>query len=236
MADVFRLAGKRPLSVEDAAGQIAYAYPAATVRLYDHGQLSPRDAVVPDDIGRLVVFAARVTYQGAVELLECPPPGDWWDLPADAALIDEEAALGGSTYLAMEQLYGHYCSGPSGRARRPAWASKLLHRKWPDLFPILDSRVLSFYSDAARTTARRHGHRGSLNWTAIRCDLLSNGAIRRGREHPSGSAFLSLRHTLATLAAKADEKTRVHIDRVLALTDLRLHDMIVWSAARDKSL
>lgn len=230
MAAALRLAGRPPLPIEAVAERVVHTYPRATVRLYDHGPPSPHDKVVPDELGRMVVFGARLTFAGGVDMLEHHPARHLWDLPIDAALLDSEADVGGDLYAKMLRLYRHFAHGPTGTARRPAWASKLLHRKWPDLFPILDSRVIAYYEDAAQAAARRRSTTGALYWAAIREDLIANGAARRGEGHPAGSLFALLRERLGEIAGACDEETRRHVDRVLALSDVRLHDMAVWSA------
>jgi hypothetical protein len=231
MAPVLRLAAKPPLPIDSVAERIAHAYPRATVKLYDHGPPAPRDRVVPDELGRMLIFGARLTFVGAVDLLEHQPPPHLWDVPWDAALLDVDADVGGGLYKKMLQLYRHLAHGPKGNARRPALASKLLHRKWPDFFPVLDSRVVAYYSDAAQAAARRRSRSGALYSAAIRNDLLANGAARRGQKHPAGSIFSSLRDRLMEIAAASSDETRRHVDRVLALSDVRLHDMAVWSTA-----
>ena len=198
---VLELAG-RALSVAEAADQVAFAYPRATVRLYDNGPPSPQSHVTPDDLGRMVGFTARLTFRGAVDFLESTPAPELWALPSDAALVDGEADVDGPLYAQMSSLYEHFLRGPSGRARRSAWASKLLHRKWPDLYPILDGRILAFYGDAALKAGQRRGLERRLYWAAIRDDLLANGATRRGQQPQPRSAFGDLREALADRAAR----------------------------------
>lgn len=80
--------------------------------------------------------------------------------------------------------------------------TKLLHLKRPALFPIIDSFVRSFYAD--------HGVTAQW-WAHIRSDVIANTG------------------TFAELRSAAAESGDSAVVRLGRLTDLRLHDIAIWS-------
>jgi hypothetical protein len=90
----------------------------------------------------------------------------------------------------------------------------------PALFPILDSRLRSFYGPAAKAAARDIASRRPefaackrMTWEAVRRDLLSNEAALRELRG-------ALRGTDRALASEASAR----------LSDVRLLDMLAWAA------
>ncbi|WP_425272304.1 hypothetical protein [Mycolicibacterium aubagnense] len=72
-----------------------------------------------------------------------------------------------------------------------AKVSKVLHLKRPAQFPILDSRLVRTYRDAATHEAKAYANRGyrKMYWAAIRHDLLKSADAlaklrQRVHEHP----------------------------------------------------
>jgi Family of unknown function (DUF6308) len=83
---------------------------------------------------------------------------------------------------------------------------KILHHKWPSLFPLLD-----------RVTVP---HLGKNQWTRIHRDLTS-----------SANAFAKLEAWFETEALRSD----VSGPTDLPIKRLRIHDILLWSRAREKA-
>jgi hypothetical protein len=143
-----------------------------------------------------------------------------WDLVApDALLREADPAQPDGLYDAASALWDHFWAGrPEGIA--VAKISKVLYLMRPAFFPILDSRLMSFYGSAAKDAARDVASRRPefaackrMTWEAVRCDLVSNEAALR-----------ELRRALrgANLALACEASAR--------LSDVRLLDMLAWAA------
>lgn len=90
--------------------------------------------------------------------------------------------------------------------------SKVLHLKRPRQYPILDSRLVRIYGEAAARTAATYSSRGKrqMYWAAIRSDL-----------NRSADGLTELRSRMAAHPA-------ARVQALRAVSDLRLHDMLTW--------
>jgi hypothetical protein len=218
--------GTRQVSY-DAMFERATAYAtqhSATVLYYDLAG-DPQGTPGPDvdngsatqislsDLGRLVVFNARLGANDVPALLEADLAGTWEPsvLPVDARL--EDCLPGSQLEAAATAAYQRLRGLPGiGRAKR----SKLLHLKRPWLVPVIDSRVDPLWAAAAAEAAREMGTVQPMQpmyWEAIRRDLVD------------GSRDLA--RLRSELASSDDELLR----RLGRLTELRLLDVVAWTTA-----
>lgn len=95
---------------------------------------------------------------------------------------------------------------------KEAKASKLLHPKYPWVFPILDSRIVKCYRpfvDVVRGRSEVHKYPQPY-WNAIRQDLVDGQCW-----------FVQLRESLGRVPSERAKLTA-------SLTDLRLLDILTW--------
>lgn len=193
---------------------------ALTLRRYDF-LAGERDVLTPEVIRATRVINSRISYAQQTWLLDRAPAGPWRDIAPKASLRDADPYLPGGEYDAAERLYAHfYRDRPRGIDH--AKVSKCLHLTRPGLFPILDRQVLKLYHQPARQAARdleqvRRDRRPVRRayWAAIRLDLLR-----------AEDALVQLR---AAMRETDDELVVEAADR---LSDLRLLDILSWSAGR----
>lgn len=179
---------------------------AATIREYDlgHGGDTPNTVTVAD-LGRMIFMNAGLDGDDAATLLKLAnaPTMDWAAIPIDASITDPDVDPDDDAPSSLWQQMQSCYSVLDVNGLGPAKITKLLHLKRPKLFPILDSFVQRFYRDAGVTRQW---------WAAIRADVLANT-----------HAWNQLRS-----AAAASED---HVACLATLSDLRLHDIAVWSTA-----
>lgn len=227
----YELAGQR-LDVRTMARALADYADAhgGTLRQYDRAgwsyPASPRDRVIAEDLGRMQVFAARVSPSGAVSLLEHDAGRLWQEMPETLNLLarpDQQLDrwLQSDHVTAAHELFEHYRRGPQN-GNRPAWASKLLHLKWPRFYPILDGRIKSTYGARAERLAQeleltspRYPAAILTYWAAIRADLTAEGFLDA----------LQLAVEQATAHAHDADASQ----RLVHLTPVRLADILTWS-------
>jgi hypothetical protein len=204
------------LSIEEAVA-LLLGYPPETVSFYDLGPPSALDAITPTDIGRLIVIEG-VGQKVAVDLLLAGQNAPWGLVPHGSRL--EDADPDGELYGNATTLFEHFDTVPGVGT---AIASKLLHLKRPSFFPLLDNVVRDLYHRAAAdhyglsTKWQKERPRwDGLYWAAVRDDLLD-------RENQSG--LRAIRSSLRRLGTD-------HAMNVARLTDLRLLDILAWSAER----
>ena len=143
----------------------------------------------------------------------------WHLVPDDADLADADPVEVDGLYDHALSLYNHfYAAAP--KQVSVAKVSKVLHLMRPRLFPILDSRLIAFYSTQAENIALEvakqrpeFGHK-RMNWAAIRSDILRN-------RHPLVELRVALRQSEAPLASQVAER----------VGDVRLLDMLAWDAS-----
>lgn len=207
----------------DAMVERATAYAtehSATVLYYDLAG-DPRGAPGPDvengsaahvtlsDLGRLVVFNARLGANDVPRLLDADLADAWEPsiLPVDARL--EDCLPGSQLEAVAAAAYERLRLPHIGRAKR----SKLLHLKRPRLVPVIDSRVDPLWAAAAAEVSREMGREEPMYWEAIRRDLVD------------GATELTQLHS--DLNSADDALVR----RLGRLTELRLLDVIAWTTA-----
>lgn len=224
----------RELSISEMAHSMrAYAQQhAATLRHYDRlgeqAPSSPQSMVIAEDLGRMNVFAARLSATGAADLLEHRPKPDMWSaLPQnlDLAAAPEQPSdvwAASPDCRAALALFDHFRRGPRS-GDRMAWASKLLHLKWPRFFPIVDAQVRDKYRGKALSMMKQFELGSGRSrptvlayWAAIRSDLVADGAIDE------------LAHAAAVAADGADESDPANALR--NLSPVRLADILVWES------
>lgn len=190
---------------ETASVFIGYAqrHPA-TLRYYDLRPDDTPDQVTVTDLGCMVLINARLSGDDAATLLKYAnaPHTDWTrfrpDLAISDAVVDPADRASDSPWQAMQEQYEILDRKGLGNAK----ITKLLHRKRPQLFPIVDSFVRRFYATCG--ISRHH-------WEAIRRDVITNTG-----------AFEQLR---ATASGHHDPD----VQQLAQLTDLRLIDIAIWS-------
>jgi hypothetical protein len=206
-----------------------------TLRHYDRaGQPLPRRRLreaTTEDLGRMLVFSARLRPDPAVEILDADPPGLWRAVPADLDLtanpdlqLSDWAAS--EPVAAARHLFEHYRRGPRRHGRRRAWASKLLHLHWPAFFPIVDSRIEAAYHHAAFGLADQLGLPADpayprrsppvlAYWAAIRDDLTTPGVTDMLADAAQQAA-----------AGPDDDPSQL----LTHLTPVRLADLVTWKS------
>ncbi|MFZ1381936.1 MAG: DUF6308 family protein [Scrofimicrobium sp.] len=197
------LAGEE-ISFDDALQRIR-CYPKRTLANYDRA--AKNGERVRDIIIRTRQLASRISDREADQLADCDKSAPWDAVPADMDLANIE--VGSSEWNRADALYLHFInSGISGVAM--AKVHKYLHLRRPSLYPILDSRVQSFYrphKDASLSlnASSQLSERQKI-WAMIAHDVRTNRS----------------NGTLDLLRDASDEKLE-------GITDLRVLDMLVWS-------
>lgn len=177
----------------------------ATIRYYDLHDVDPEpNAVTIADLGRMVFMNARLEGDDAATLLRLgnSPDADWARFPTDVAIADAVADPQNPDPGSLWAAMLDQYSVLRKKGLRDAKITKLLHLKRPLLFPILDSFVNRFYRDAGIPRER---------WAPIRDDVIANT-----------DSWQQLRS-----AARMVQDPAVQL--LAQLTDLRLHDIAVWS-------
>jgi len=216
------LADRKDVVVSIAkAVDIIDTYPPLTLSLYDRldGDAFP-DKVTPDDIGRLIIIEP-LQQTTACSLLESQ--FSWHLVPVGSRL--EDADPEGDLYANATVLFDEV-DAISGVGS--AIASKVLHLKRPEFFPILDSQILDLYKRSAAvayqasTVWKRDQPKWKhLYWAAIRNDLINPGNVE---------ALRTLRARLTEAGADATNATERR--RAADLGNLRLLDILAWSFTR----
>jgi len=168
---------------------------------------------------RMPWMASRITAREDAWFIQRARCAPWILVAPRARLQDADAARPGELYDAASTLWDHFWSArPKGVAT--AKISKVLYLMRPALFPILDSRLRSFYGPAAKAAARDVASRRPefadckrMTWEAVRRDLISNEAALRELR----SALGDIGYALASEAS-------------VKLSDLRFLDMLTWAA------
>jgi hypothetical protein len=180
-----------------------------TLKEYDLAQAGDPNRLTYEDIKSTRVIASRISNAEAKKMVKLAEDNRnlWLELPTNARLQDADPAARDGLYEAMTALYRSL----QFRGVRSAKVSKVLYRKRPNLYPLLDTRLKSVYAQAAREAAARHPDRGfrRMYWAAIREDLLANEP-----------ALAALRRQLGA-ADGMDQSVR-------QLGDLRLLDIVAW--------
>jgi hypothetical protein len=199
---------EKPLGLGEALTRLE-RYPGQTPAVYDYPGPGELSEVTADEIRRTRKVSSRISAAEGDWFITLARTAPW--TPADGDLRDADPGESGGLYDSMIQLYDHFAgSAPKGVSM--AKISKVLHLKRPKQFPILDSRLVRIYKEAADCEAATYTSRGNsrMYWAAIRSDL-----------ERSGDGLAELRTRMA-----AHPATRVQA--LQAVSDLRLLDMLTW--------
>ena len=207
-------------------------YPRASVRLYDYAdtddlddarRCSPRDHVSLTDLGRITCLGASLRYNRAHDLMTRTAEFNWpSSLPRLRDTPDDETFIVDPGVEAAEELFRQFKRLPDIAT---GTASKLLHLKWPDFYPIADRqfrraygrRAASLHNASRNLEGTRQRSDGEIRayWLAFRVDLADNH-----------DALAALPDRIREIAST--EEDRVHAERLAALGPLRLLDMLAW--------
>lgn len=137
-------------------------------------------------------------------------------VPANAHLKDADPTLPGGLYDQMLELWKHFETRAPKRVAS-AKISKVLYLMRPHAFPILDSRLIALYRQAASAAAKDISVRrpevasGRNFWEAIRRDLVAaSPVLTQIRDDIRGADI------------------RGASDRIDQISDVRLLDMLSW--------
>lgn len=130
-----------------------------------------------------------------------------------------EAEPCGQLFIDMTDLYWHF-SEHAPKGVNFAKISKVLHIKYPALYPILDSHIKRSYAPDAKLLRRQYRALGwrRRTWIAIRNDLVD---VR------SSGALTELRELLRAYES-SDIREQQRVRNLDSLTDLRILDILVW--------
>lgn len=183
-------------------------YPSRTPAIYDYPGPGEPSVITADEIRRTRKVSSRISAVESdwfIKLARTAP----WTAP-DGDLRDADPGESGGLYDSMLDLYDHFAAA-APKGVNTAKISKVLHLKRPKQFPILDSRLVRIYREAATREAATYASRGNrLYWAAMRSDL-----------QRSAAGIKELRTRMADHPA-----TRVQA--LQAVSDLRLLDMVTW--------
>lgn len=207
------VAGRDAFTVEGAV-EVLTSYEArfgATVLHYDLGgpdEIDLDDGVSTTDLGRMVLINAGLDGKDGATLLAFDLAGGLRGLGIDLRLedVDQRAPETDDVYAQMNAVWRDLMALPN---IKEAKVSKLLHLKRPELFPIIDSRILKIYRSAADESDRSLGWTVRHYWSAIAADVRANQG-----------AFTQIRHLL--MGASSSSR------RLVYLSDLRMQDILAW--------
>lgn len=197
-----------PLGPNEALDRLA-RYPLRTPAVYDYPGPGAPTAVTAEEIKRTRRVSSRISAAEGDWFIALAGTAPW--TASDADLRDADPAEAGGLYDSMLHLFSHFAdAAPKGV--NTAKISKVLHLKRPKQFPILDSRLMAAYRDAAIRAATAYDSRGNrrMYWAAIRSDLIG-----------SADGLTELRTRMAAHPA-------ARVQQLQAVSDLRLLDMLTW--------
>ena len=198
-----RLSSGVSLSDSDALKE-ALAFDPACLANYDFAGTSAPDGMDVSDIGRMVGSRmVGMNASEAAELIRLGPNAPWHRVPIDARF--EDAAPGSSLFDAAMALLDHFQSISGVKAAK---ATKLLSMKRPNLFPVIDDRVVTLYEVAAAD----HTEVSHPTTVAIRNDVCDPATA----------------HAMTTLRVALLCQGGTHANRLAQLTGLRLRDVVLW--------
>lgn len=203
-------------TLEQALDRFA-AYPRKTPARFDYPPRGDYGTITLAEIKRTRSISSRISYLEGDYFVAAAASAPWIQMNADLADADPEVR--GGLFDEMSGLYRHFRgNAPSGIGF--AMVHKVLHVKYPAVFPILDSRLWKSYRAPAQSLKARFPDLwdSELRWLAVRDELLaarSSGAINELREY---------------MAQYEHQNTAVqkHVRDMTQLTDVRLLDILVW--------
>ncbi|WP_067138901.1 DUF6308 family protein [Microtetraspora malaysiensis] len=141
---------------------------------------SASDVVELPDFGRLLLLGVSLTPDDVRSCLMAAEQAPWSSVPGDARLVETPYGGAGTPYAHATLLYRHF------RYRHRLGvtiASAILHLKRPHLVPLLNDRILAFYSERAVDLAASSMSESPLYWEVFRRDLIDSApgidALRR---------------------------------------------------------
>lgn len=199
---------------------------ATTVEKYD--KAAGTFAEINSDLiarTRRPYMSSRISKTQEEWFIERAKTAPWHLVPRGTSLRAVDPTVQGGLSDAVDTLWFHFRSdAPRGVAG--AKISKVLHLMYPNLVPILDSRLARLYERSAREAmkhlraVRPEYHKGKwAYWEAIRLDLI-------GAE----SQFQVVREEI-----RSKDLTGVS-DVVDRISDLRLLDMLAWTRKTSKPI
>lgn len=210
------VAGKN-MGQQEALGILA-GYWARTPPAFDYPGPGNPGELTREEVVRTRVVSSRISNEQLSFFLSAGSTAPWLAAGPDADLEDADPD-GQGLFEEMSDLYWHF-AGSAPRGVSFAKVSKVLHVKYPGLYPILDSHLRSSYASLAKGMKGGYPDLGwrRRTWVTIREDLVAarqSGALSR------------LRQELASyVSTDAVEQERVR--SMGKLTDLRLLDILVW--------
>lgn len=211
----FTVAGTE-FTLDQALNRFA-GYPAKTPARFDYPQAGGYGTITPEEIKRTRYVSSRISNAQGDYFTAMAADAPW--IPRDADLADADPEARGDLFDNMSDLYWHF-AGDAPRGIAFAKVHKVLHVKYPAVFPLLDSRLWKSYRPSARALAAQHPElrQSQLRWIAVREDLL---AAR------SSGAIEELREAMARYENN-DSAVQKRVRDMTQLTDLRLLDILVW--------
>jgi hypothetical protein len=207
-------------SFEDAVARLG-RYFLSTLQKYDAPGPGIQGELTEAEVIRTRVVRSRISNQQVEWFVrrggEAQRAGLWIDDDA-ANLLD--AAEGSALFEQMTALFSFFYENRP-RQVRIGKIAKVLHIKYPALYPIVDDRVRKTYRGAGRermevTDQVLPETRGI--WRAIRNDLMVNAqenVFQQLREEVGGDRF-------------RDAYTAERSSALLGLSDLRMLDILTW--------
>jgi Family of unknown function (DUF6308) len=199
---------EQPLGLSEALNRLG-RYPPRTPAVYDYPGPGQPSGITSDEIRRTRKVSSRISAAEGDWFIKLARTAPW--TAADGDLRDADPGESGGLYDSMLHLYDHF-AGAAPRGVKTAKISKVLHLKRPKQFPILDSRLVRIYREAATREAATYTSRPSrrMYWAAIRSDLQRSAA--------------GLKELRTRMAAHPATK----VQELQAVSDLRLLDMLTW--------
>lgn len=192
-------------------------YPRKTPARFDYPPRADYGTITLAEIKRTRYVSSRISHAQGEYFIASVRNAPW--IPEDADLADADPDVRGGLFDQMSDLYWHFAgNAPQGIAF--AKVHKVLHVKYPAVFPLLDSRLWKSYRASARELAAQYPElrQSQLRWISVRDDLL---AAR------SSGAIDELREAMATYEHD-DSNVQQRVRDMPQLTDLRLLDILVW--------
>ena len=160
------------------------------------------------------VFSSRISSAECEWFVERALDAPWASLkPGDCLTAADPFEIGGLYDKGLD-LWNHF-SFDRRVGIADAKISKVLHAMRPSFFPVLDSRVRKHYKNQALSVAQQMADLRSFKyayWAAIRLDLIA-----------SDKALSEVRSELQS------DKNGLIIEWANHVSDVRLHDVLVWS-------
>lgn len=192
-------------------------YPRKTPDRFDYPPRGEFGTISLEEIKRSRYVSSRISYAQGDWFVAQAADAPW--IPTDADLADADPEVRGGLFDGMSDLY-RYFHGNAPKGIAFAKVHKVLHVKYPAVFPLLDSRLWRSYRDAARTHKSRFPDLwdSEHRWLAVRDDLV---AAR------TSSAMGDLRKAMAKYE-NSDSDVQKRVRDMTRLTDVRLLDILVW--------